>query len=60
MNQFEFANDPDFLKISSFCENPKNAVKILSKIMHSLPDLNNSLTRENSKSESFWHKNRKI
>ena len=28
--------------------------------MHSLPDLNTNLARENAKSDSFWNKNRKI
>lgn len=53
-NHFEFQNDADFLRISSFTETPKSAIGILGKIMQELPDFQGVSVRESKKSEFFW------
>ena len=39
LNNFEYINDAEFLKITEFCSNTNMAIKILSRIMNLIPEL---------------------
>lgn len=38
-NQIDFVNDDELLKITSFCQNPRTAVKMLGKIIQTIPNI---------------------
>lgn len=39
LSQFEYVDDEEFCKVTAFCQNPKTAIKILGKIMQTMPDI---------------------
>lgn len=38
-NQIDFVNDDELAKVTSFCQNPKTAVKMLGKIIQTIPNI---------------------
>jgi len=38
-NNMDLTNDEDFLKITSFCQNTRTAVKMLGKIAQTIPEI---------------------
>jgi hypothetical protein len=40
INQIDFVNDDELAKVTNFCQNPKTAVKMLGKIIQTIPNIN--------------------
>ena len=40
LNEFVYAKDRDFLKITEFCKSTHTAVNILTKLLQVIPNLN--------------------
>lgn len=57
VNQFEYQNDAEFMKISSFSENPRSAINVLGRVVQGLPDFQAVSAKEVKKSEVFWENN---
>ncbi len=38
-NQLDFVNDDELAKVTNFCQNPKTAVKMLGKIIQTVPNI---------------------
>lgn len=38
-NTMDFTNDEDFIKITNFCNNTRTAVKMLGKIVQTIPEM---------------------
>ena len=38
-NHPDLINDEEFVRITSFCQNPKTAVKMLGKIIQTIPEI---------------------
>lgn len=58
LNEFVYARDRDFLKITEFCKSTQTAVNILTKLLEVIPNLNNPNLEQKERSEIFWEKNR--
>jgi hypothetical protein len=39
INIVDLANDDEFSKITNFCQNPRTAVKMLGKIIQTIPEM---------------------
>jgi hypothetical protein len=58
--QVDFANDDEIARVTSFCQNPKTAVKMLGRIIQTIPNINGPRIDEEERSEQFWGRNRKL
>lgn len=38
-SQIDFVNDDQLAKVTNFCQNPKTAVKMLGKIIQTIPNI---------------------
>ena len=56
----DIVKDEDFLKITSFCQNPQTAVKMLGRIIQTVPEIKGPRIDEDERSEQFWARNRKL
>jgi hypothetical protein len=56
----ELSTDEDLLKMTSFCQNVRTAVKMLGKIVHTIPAIQGPRIDEEERSEQFWARNRKL
>lgn len=39
INIVDLANDDEFSKITNFCQNPRTAIKMLGKIIQTIPEM---------------------
>ena len=56
----DVVKDEEFLRIVGFCQNPETAVKMLGKIIQSVPEMKGPRIDEEERSEQFWAVNRKL
>ena len=59
-NWADIVREEDFLRITNFCQNPQVAVKMLGKIIQTVPDVKGPRIDEEERSEQFWARNRKL
>lgn len=56
----DLVNDDEMARVTSFCQNPKTAVKMLGRIMQTIPNISGPRIDEEERSEQFWGRNRKL
>lgn len=49
-NQLDFVNDEELSKITNFCQNPRTAVKMLGKIIQTIPNISGPRIDEEERS----------
>lgn len=58
--QVDLVNDDELARVTSFCQNPKTAVKMLGRIIQTIPNICGPRIDEDERSEQFWSRNRKL
>jgi hypothetical protein len=58
--QVDMVNDDELARVTNFCQNPKTAVKMLGKIIQTIPNISGPRIDEEERSEQFWARNRKL
>jgi hypothetical protein len=58
--QVDLTNDEELARVTSFCQNPKTAVKMLGRIIQTIPNISGPRIDEEERSEQFWSRNRKL
>jgi hypothetical protein len=56
----DLANDDEVARVTSFCQNPRTAVKMLGRIIQTIPNISGPRIDEEERSEQFWARNRKL
>lgn len=58
--QVDMVNDDELARVTNFCQNPKTAVKMLGRIIQTIPNISGPRIDEEERSEQFWGRNRKL